>query len=79
MSFVHRDGWHVQFLETDLKTPLPIRLNFAQADKIRELARRGEALGSLEARQALESAIENGLGGVYLKLTPEQYARLRHP
>jgi hypothetical protein len=77
MSFMQRKGWQVQFLQPDLKTPLPRRFTFAHADKIRELARRGEALGTLEVKQALEAAIENGSGGVYLRLTPEQYSRLK--
>ena len=34
-----RQGWQVQFLEADLKTPLPRKLTFADADKIRELPR----------------------------------------
>jgi hypothetical protein len=71
------NGWYCQFLEEDLKTPLPKTLTFASADKLRELARRGEALGTLENKQALEQAIEKGRGGVYLHLTPEQYARLK--
>jgi hypothetical protein len=79
MSFISRDGWHVQFLESDLKTPLPRTLKFADPEKIREMARRGEACGTSEARQMLEHAIETGRGGVYLRLTPEQYARLRRP
>jgi hypothetical protein len=80
MYFMSRDGgWFCQFLEADLKTPLPKKLTFANADKIRELARRGEAWGDLESKQALEHAIETGRGGVYLRLTPEQYARLRRP
>ena len=77
--FFSRDGWQVQFLEPDLKTPLPRKLTFADADKIRELARRGEAMQTSEARQMLELAIEKGRGGIYLRLTPEQYARLRRP
>jgi hypothetical protein len=72
-----RKGWHCQFLEADLKTSLPRTLTFAGPEKIRELARRGEAWGDLESRQALEHAIEMGRGGMYLKLTPEQYARLK--
>lgn len=80
MYFMSRDGgWFCQFLEADLKTPLPKRLTFARADKIRELARRGEAWGNLESKQALEHAIEMGRGGIYLRLTPEQYSRLRRP
>jgi hypothetical protein len=79
MSFFLRTGWQVQFLEIDLRTPLPLKLTFADPDKIRELARRGEAMGASESRQMLEHAIEKGRGGIYLKLTPEQYARLKRP
>jgi hypothetical protein len=79
MYFMSRDGgWFCQFLEADLKTSLPKKLTFAHADKIRELARRGEAC-DLESKQALEHAIEVGRGGIYLRLTPEQYAKLRRP
>jgi hypothetical protein len=42
----------------------------------RELARRGEAWGDSEIRQMLEHEIETGRGGCYLRLSPEQYARL---
>jgi hypothetical protein len=41
--FFKRGRWQVQFLEADLKTPLPRRLTFYEPEKIRELARRGEA------------------------------------
>jgi hypothetical protein len=34
-------------------------------------------VGTLEARLMLEQGIETGRGGVFLKLTPEQYARLK--
>jgi hypothetical protein len=76
MSFFFRSGWQVQFLEADLKTPLPRKLTFTEPDKIRELARRGEAWDDSESRQMLEHAIETGRGGVFLRLTPDQYARL---
>lgn len=33
----------------------------------------------LKNKQALEDAREMGRGGVYLRLTPEHYARLRRP
>jgi len=77
MYFFKRGGWQVQFTEADLKTPLPRRLTFSDPEKIRELARRGEAWGISEARQMLEHAIETGRGGVYLRLTPAQYRALR--
>jgi hypothetical protein len=58
------DGEDV-FVEADLGTPLPRKLNFADPDKIRDLARHGEAWGTSEARQMLELAIEQGrCGGV---------------
>jgi hypothetical protein len=77
MSFFLQSAWQVQFLEADLKTLLPQTFTFADPEKIRQLARRGEALGTSEARQMLEHAIETGRGGVYLKLTPEQHSRLK--
>jgi hypothetical protein len=49
------------------------------ADKIRELASRGEAWSDSESRQMLEHAIQTGRGGVYLRLTPHLYAKLRQP
>jgi hypothetical protein len=79
MYFFLRSGWQAQFLEPDLKTPLPRKSTFADSEKIRELARRGEAWGDSESRQMLEHAIEKGRGGVYLRLTPGQYASLRRP
>jgi hypothetical protein len=77
MTFFLRQGWQVQFCEADLKTPLPRQFTFKDSDKIRELARRGEALGTSEAKQLLEYAIEQGRGGLYLHLTPDQYRKLR--
>jgi hypothetical protein len=41
MGFFCRDGWNIQFLEADLKTPLPRKLNLADPDKIRDLPRHG--------------------------------------
>jgi hypothetical protein len=55
----------------------PPVVHFSDPDKIRELARRGEALGTSEAKQMLEHAIEQGRGGVWLNRTPEQYGKLR--
>src|SRR5271155_1611374 len=50
MTFFYRAGWQVQFTEADLKTPLPRTFTFADPEKIRELGRRGEAMGTSEAR-----------------------------
>jgi hypothetical protein len=78
MTFFARDGgWYVQFCESDAKTPLPLKLNFKHADKVRELARRGEALGTWEQKAELERQIEVGRGTIHLRLTPGQYSKLR--
>jgi hypothetical protein len=74
-----RDVWHVTFLEPGLERPLPKTLTFKDEGKIRELARRGEAWQTSEDRQLLDYAIAKGEGGVYLRLSPEQYARLKRP
>jgi hypothetical protein len=79
MQFVLRDVWHVTFLEPGLQTPLPKTLTFKDEGKIREPARRGEAWQTSEDRQLLDYAIARGEGGVYLRLSPDQYARLRRP
>jgi hypothetical protein len=70
-----KGGWHCQFLEEDLKTPLPKTLTFQSPDKIMELAER--ATMNLEGRQAIEYGINMGRGSVWLKLTGEQYGRLK--
>jgi hypothetical protein len=77
MTFFYRSGWQVQFLEADAKTARPRQFTFKDPEKIRELARRGEAWGTSEARQMLEYGIEVGRGGCYLRLTPGQYKKLR--
>ena len=43
MSFQCRFGWHCQFLEEDLQTPLPRKLHFASPDKVVELVHLGGA------------------------------------
>jgi hypothetical protein len=77
MSFMQSNGWYCQFLEADLKTPLPRKLTFSSPDKILQLAEHAGALKDLAARQAIEHGIEMGRGGVYLTLTPGQYAKLK--
>ena len=43
----------MQFTEADLKTPLPRTFTFADSEKIRELARRGEAWGDTVVLKSL--------------------------
>jgi type II secretory pathway predicted ATPase ExeA len=77
MSFMLRQGWFCQFLEQDLKTSLPRKVTLDDAQKLIEMAERGGCTLNLEARQAMNHAIEIGRGGVWLELTEEQYQKLR--
>jgi hypothetical protein len=54
LHVVLRAGWWAGSIHgSGLKTPLPRKLTFTDPEKIRELARRGEAWGTSEARQLL--------------------------
>jgi hypothetical protein len=77
LSFQDRHGWLCQFLEADLKTPLPKRLHFASSDKVVELVERAGGFTDQETRLMLEQGISMGRGGVFLSLTEEQYGRLK--
>ena len=77
LSFMDRQGWQCQFLEADLKTPLPKRLHFTSSDKLVELVERGGGFPDQESRLMLEQEISMGRGGIFLRLTEEQYAALR--
>jgi hypothetical protein len=65
MRFERRQYWHVSFMEAGLGRELPRKLTFKSPGKILELARKGEAWGTLENRQALERAITAGQGSPY--------------
>ena len=60
MSFFLSRGWYCQFLETDLKTPLPKKLTFASADKVRELANLGEQSLTLRTGRCLKTRSSTG-------------------
>jgi hypothetical protein len=77
MHFMLSNGWYCQFLEDDLKTPLPKKVVLDDPQKIIEMARRGGAPMKLEDVQALEYGIQNGRGSVMLSLTDEQYQKLK--
>ena len=72
-----RHGWQYQFLEANLKTPLPKRLHVTSPEKVVELVKRGGGLPDQESRLMLNQAIAMGRGGVFLNLTDEQYEKLR--
>ncbi len=77
MHFMLVDGWFCQFLEEDLKTPLPRKARLNDSAKIIEMAEKGGAAMRLEDRQALDYGISLGRGSVWLNLTPEQYQKLK--
>jgi hypothetical protein len=77
MSYMHRGGWYCQFLEADLKAPLPRKLTFKSHEKIREMAERGGCEMNLEARASFDHGIEIGRGGLWLELSEEQYQKLK--
>jgi hypothetical protein len=77
MCFMQRQGWYCQFLEADLKTSLPRKLNLDGSEKLIEMAKRGGGTPNLEADQMLRYGIQMGRGGVWLSLTEEQYQKLR--
>jgi hypothetical protein len=77
MSIQTQNGWKCQFLEEDLKSPIPVRLNLIREDKLFETAERGGYQLILEGRQAMQRAIDTGRGGIWLDLTEEQYRKLK--
>jgi hypothetical protein len=77
LSFQCRNGWHCQFLEQDLKTPLLRKLHFTSSDKIIDLVQRGCGFTDQESRLMVDQAIVTGRGGVFLSLMPEQYSKLK--
>jgi hypothetical protein len=60
-----------------MKTPLPRTLTFADDQKIWEMVKRGGFTLNIAGRQEIEEALRRGVGGIWLDLTPEQYAKLR--
>ena len=77
--FMLNNGWDVQFLEPDLKTPLPRRLTFSTPEKVRELHKRFGMDRTLENGQILEYAINMGRGSIWLMLDDDQYRTLKSP
>jgi hypothetical protein len=77
MYFMQRQGWYCQFLEADLKTSLPLKLNLDCPEKLIEMVKRGGGLPNREADQMLRYGIGMGRGGVWLSITEEQYQTLK--
>jgi hypothetical protein len=77
LFFMLRNGWRCQFLEPDLKAPLPRKLTFATPDKLLEVFERWGESRLLEDRSALEYAIQMGRGSIWLILSAEQCRQLK--
>lgn len=75
MSFDRERGWRCRFCNAD-RTVILRQIVFRSADKILETARRGHGLTNDIDRLCLEQEIATGRGGVWLKLTEEQYKSL---
>ena len=68
--------WRVSF--TALGSSDRLRdFTFSDGRKIEEMAERGGALRDLATKQGLQVGLRNGLGGIELKLTSEQFDKLR--
>ena len=68
--------WQVSF--TPLGSSDRLRdFTFSDGRKIEEMAERAGALCDLSAKQGLDVGLRNGLGGAELKLTSEQFGKLR--
>lgn len=79
MYYMFRNAWTCQFLEEDLKTPLPRRFSFRSPEKIRAIVEKVGNFADLQDRQALDYGLGIGRGGVWLQLNEEQYRRLKNP
>jgi hypothetical protein len=77
LQFNFRQGWFCQFLEEDRKTPLPRTVLLSDERKLFQLVKRGGFRLNMCGRQETEDAIRKKRGGVWLELTPDQYAKLR--
>ena len=56
---------------------LPRELHFTSADKVVELVNRGGGITDQQSRLMLDQAIVKGRSGIFLKLTLDQYAKLK--
>jgi len=69
--------WKSQFLEADLKTPLPRLTHFTSPDRIPELVERVGGFPYQESRLMLDRGLSMSGGGVFPILTEEQYEKLK--
>ncbi len=73
----HLGKFRVSFLEADLKRQVRPHWITDSSDRLLEMFVRGAEFRTLEDRQAFEYAIQKGRGVTCLRLTAEQYSKLR--
>jgi len=61
-AFERKAVWHVVFFDSASKRRLGRELILQEDDKLYELDKRGQALGELADKQAIEAAIRGGRG-----------------
>ena len=79
LQFSFCQGWFCEFMEEDRKTRLSRTVILANERKLFELVKRGGFTLNISGRQEIQEAIRKKGGGVWLELTPEQYAKLQQP
>ncbi len=75
MYFRQRNGWHCTFTNAARKK-LPREFTFNSPATVRGLAQRGNGLVHKWDREEFEVGLDLGRGGVWLRLTDEQYLAL---
>jgi hypothetical protein len=75
MYFSKKYSWHCGFRTEDRKK-LPREFTFHRAATVRELARRGNGLIDKWDRDGFEIDLQAGRGGLWLRLSDEQYRAL---
>lgn len=80
LNYMLRGGYQISFLEEDCRTPLPLKLTFADAGKIIEMQTRWGELRTLEAIKDTERALAMGRpGSFWLSLSTEEHQKLLVP
>jgi hypothetical protein len=75
LYFRYCSGWHCAF-RTEARKKLPREFTFEKAATIREMVRRGNGLIDNWDRDGFELGLEIGKGGVWLRLSDDQYRAL---
>ncbi len=72
MYFRKSGGWHCSFTN-EAREKLPRECTFKSSSTVVELARRGNGLVDAWDREGFELDLEIGKGGIWLRLTDDQY------